>query len=122
METSVSEIQVETKDEKGPVAASPQKERQERKTATLCFKRRKKANKTKPKAGSRTAEETKKHTPEAGGSGQRQPAGAWASIKGLVTGKGPSLQRSRSRLRQRCSPRMGLFLRKRQNPDLSFLA
>jgi A-kinase anchor protein 5 len=85
METSVSEIQVETKDEKGPVAASPQKERQERKTATLCFKRRKKANKTKPKAGSRTAEETKKHTPEAGGSGQRQPAGAWASIKGLVT-------------------------------------
>ncbi|XP_032763847.1 A-kinase anchor protein 5 isoform X3 [Rattus rattus] len=85
METSVSEIQIETKDEKRPEAASPQKERQERKTATLCFKRRKKANKKKAKAGSKTAEETKKHAPEAGGSGQRQPAGAWASIKRLVT-------------------------------------
>ncbi|XP_028645912.1 A-kinase anchor protein 5 [Grammomys surdaster] len=85
METSVSEIQIESKDEKRPVTASPQKERQERKTATLCFKRRKKANKPKAKAGSRTAEETKKHAPEAGGSGQRQPAGAWASIKHLVT-------------------------------------
>ncbi|XP_076778087.1 A-kinase anchor protein 5 [Arvicanthis niloticus] len=85
METSISEIQIETKDEKRPVASSPQKERQERKTATLCFKRRKKANKPKAKAGSRTAEETKKHAPEAGGSGQRQPAGAWTSIKRLVT-------------------------------------
>ncbi|XP_060243655.1 A-kinase anchor protein 5 [Meriones unguiculatus] len=84
-ETVVSEIQVETKDEKGPVAVSPQEERQERKTATLCFKRRKKANKMKPKADSKTVEVTKKHLPEAGDSGQSQPAGAWASIKRLVT-------------------------------------
>nr|AAB07887.1 A-kinase anchoring protein AKAP150 [Rattus norvegicus] len=90
METSVSEIQIETKDEKRPEAASPQKERQERKTATLCFKRRKKVNKKKAKAGSKTAEETEKHAPEAGGSGQRQPAGAWASIKRLVTHRKPS--------------------------------
>ncbi|ERE72751.1 A-kinase anchor protein 5 [Cricetulus griseus] len=85
METKVSEIQIETKDEKGPVAVSPQEERQQRKTATLCFKRRKKANKMKPKSGSKTAEATKKHPPEAGASDQPQPAGAWASIKRLVT-------------------------------------
>ncbi|XP_051003755.1 A-kinase anchor protein 5 [Acomys russatus] len=84
-ETRVSEIQIETKDEKGPVAVSPQEERQERKTATLCFKRRKKANKMKPKAGSETAEVTKKCPPEAGVSPQLQPAGAWASIKRFVT-------------------------------------
>ncbi|XP_031212283.1 A-kinase anchor protein 5 [Mastomys coucha] len=85
METNVSEIQIETKDEKRPVAASPQKERQERKKATLCFKRRKKVSKTKAKAGAKSAEEAKKHASEAGGSGQRPPAGAWASIKRLVT-------------------------------------
>ncbi|XP_035308480.1 A-kinase anchor protein 5 isoform X1 [Cricetulus griseus] len=85
METKVSEIQIETKDEKGPVAVSPQEERQQRKPATLCFKRRKKANKMKPKSGSKTAEATKKHPPEAGASDQPQPAGAWASIKRLVT-------------------------------------
>ncbi|XP_055475252.1 A-kinase anchor protein 5 [Psammomys obesus] len=84
-ETVASEIQVETKGEKGPVAVSPQEERQERKTATLCFKRRKKANKMKPKADSKTVEVTKKRPPEAGDSGQSQPAGAWASLKRLVT-------------------------------------
>ncbi|XP_051051986.1 A-kinase anchor protein 5 isoform X2 [Phodopus roborovskii] len=85
MESRVSEIQIETKDEKGPVAVCPQEERQQRKTATLCFKRRKKANKMKPKAASKTAGVTKKHPPEAGASDQPQPAGAWASIKRLVT-------------------------------------
>ncbi|XP_040598831.1 A-kinase anchor protein 5 [Mesocricetus auratus] len=84
METRVSEIQIETKEEKEPVAVSPQEERQQRKAATLCFKRRKKAGKMKPKAGSKTAEVTK-HPPEAEASGQPQPAGAWASIKRLVT-------------------------------------
>ncbi|XP_059135993.1 A-kinase anchor protein 5 [Peromyscus eremicus] len=85
MESRVSEIQVETKEEKAPVAVSPQEERQEGKTGALCFKRRKKANRTEPKAGSKTAEVTKKRPPEAGDSAQPQPAGAWASIKRLVT-------------------------------------
>ncbi|XP_052595518.1 A-kinase anchor protein 5 [Peromyscus californicus insignis] len=85
MESRVSEIQIETKEEKVPVAVSPQEERQEGKTGTLCFKRRKKANRMKPKAGSKTAEVTKKRPPEAGDSAQPQPAGAWASIKRLVT-------------------------------------
>ncbi|KAL1790380.1 A-kinase anchor protein 5 [Sigmodon hispidus] len=85
MESGVSEIQVETKDEKGSVAVSPQEEGQERKTTTLCFKRRKKENKRKPKVGSKTAEVTKKHPPEAEAPDQPQPTGAWASIKRLVT-------------------------------------
>ncbi|XP_028731888.1 A-kinase anchor protein 5 [Peromyscus leucopus] len=85
MESRVSEIQIETKEEKAPVAVSPQEERQEGKTGTLCFKRRKKANRTQPKAGSKTAEVTKKRPPEAGDPAQPQPAGAWASVKRLVT-------------------------------------
>uniref|UniRef100_A0A8C8W4J5 A kinase-anchoring proteins AKAP-5 and AKAP-12 calmodulin (CaM)-binding domain-containing protein n=1 Tax=Peromyscus maniculatus bairdii TaxID=230844 RepID=A0A8C8W4J5_PERMB len=85
MESRVSEIQIETKEEKAPAAVSPQEERQEGKTGTLCFKRRKKANRTQPKAGSKTAEVTKKRPPEAGDPAQPQPAGAWASVKRLVT-------------------------------------
>ncbi|XP_036062442.1 A-kinase anchor protein 5 [Onychomys torridus] len=84
MESRVSEIQIETKEEKAPVAVSPQEERQEGKTATLCFKRRKKSNRMKPKAGSKTAEVTKTRPSEAGDSAQAQPAGAWASIRRLV--------------------------------------
>ncbi|XP_050009581.1 A-kinase anchor protein 5 isoform X2 [Alexandromys fortis] len=85
MESGASEIQIETKDEKDPGAVCPQKERQERNRATLCFKRRKKASKMKSKVASKTAEETKTRPPEAGASDQPQPAGAWASIKRLVT-------------------------------------
>ncbi|KAL6084651.1 hypothetical protein STEG23_026144 [Scotinomys teguina] len=84
-ETRVSEIQIEPKEEKGPEAVSPQEERQEGKTAALCFKRRKKSNRMKPNAGSKAAEVTKKRPPEAGDSDQPQPGGTWASIKRLVT-------------------------------------
>ncbi|XP_038193100.1 A-kinase anchor protein 5 [Arvicola amphibius] len=85
MESGASEIQIETKDEKEPGAVCPQKERQERNRATLCFKRRKKASKMKSKVTSKTAGGTKTRPPEAGASDQPQPAGAWASIKRLVT-------------------------------------
>ncbi|EPY86168.1 A-kinase anchor protein 5 [Camelus dromedarius] len=87
METTVSEIQVENKDEKRLAEVSPQEERQEEKASMLCFKRRKKAAKAmKPKAGSETADAARKCSPEAGASDQPQPpGGAWASIKRLVT-------------------------------------
>uniref|UniRef100_A0A8C6RAR1 A kinase-anchoring proteins AKAP-5 and AKAP-12 calmodulin (CaM)-binding domain-containing protein n=1 Tax=Nannospalax galili TaxID=1026970 RepID=A0A8C6RAR1_NANGA len=87
METTVSEIQIENKEEKGAAEVSPLEERRERKTATLCFKRRKKAAKVpKPKTGSEAAEVARKCPPEAGASDQpQQPAGAWASIKCLMT-------------------------------------
>nr|XP_020026522.1 LOW QUALITY PROTEIN: A-kinase anchor protein 5 [Castor canadensis] len=84
METTVSEIQVENKDEKREVC--PKVERQEGKTSMLCFKRRKKSAKAlKPQAGSEAADARKCH-PEAGTSDQPQhPEGTWASIKRLVT-------------------------------------
>lgn len=87
METTVSEIQVESKDEKRSVDASPQVERQEKKASKLCFKRRKKSAKAmKPKAGSEAADVARKRSAEAGASDQPQPSrGAWASIKHLVT-------------------------------------
>ncbi|XP_032261184.1 A-kinase anchor protein 5 [Phoca vitulina] len=87
METTVSEIQVESKDEKRPTEVSPQDERQEERASMLCFKRRKKASKAmKPKASSEAAGTARKCPPEAGASEQpRPPGGAWASIKRLVT-------------------------------------
>nr|XP_048271608.1 A-kinase anchor protein 5 isoform X3 [Myodes glareolus] len=85
MDSGASEIQIETKEEKEPGAVCPQKERQERNRATLCFKRRKKASKMKSKVASKTTEGTKTCPPEAGASDQPQPAGAWASIKRFVT-------------------------------------
>ncbi|XP_040497735.1 A-kinase anchor protein 5 [Ursus maritimus] len=87
METTVSEIQVESKDEKRPTEVSPQDERQEERASVLCFKRRKKATKAmKPKASSEAAGTARKCPPEAGASDQPQPpGGAWASIKRLVT-------------------------------------
>ncbi|XP_012633158.1 A-kinase anchor protein 5 [Microcebus murinus] len=87
METTVSEIQVENKDEKGSTKGIPQDERQEEKGSMLCFKRRKKAAKVlKPKASSEAADVTRKCSPEAGASDRPQPpGGAWASIKHLVT-------------------------------------
>lgn len=87
METTVSEIQVESKDEKRPTEVSPQDERQEERASVLCFKRRKKATKAmKPKASSEAAGATMKCPPEAEASDQPQPpGGAWASIKRLVT-------------------------------------
>ncbi|KAK2504459.1 hypothetical protein MC885_014601 [Smutsia gigantea] len=86
MEMTDSEIQVENKDEKRP-EVNPQDERQEEKASMLCFKRRKKVVKaTKPSAGSKAAEVSRKCPPEAGASDQLQPpGGAWASIKRLVT-------------------------------------
>ncbi|XP_037688487.1 A-kinase anchor protein 5 [Choloepus didactylus] len=87
METTLSEIQVENKDEKRSAEGSPQGERQEEKASVLCFKRRKKAAQAlKPKAGSETADAACKYPPEAGASGQSEPlGGAWASVKRLVT-------------------------------------
>ncbi|XP_062947768.1 A-kinase anchor protein 5 [Cynocephalus volans] len=89
METTVSEIQVESKDEKRSAEVSLQDERQEEKASMLCFKRRKKAVKAlKPKAGSEAADVARKCPPEAGASDQPQPpGGAWASIRRLVTGR-----------------------------------
>lgn len=87
MEPTVSEIQVESKDEKRSAEVSLQDERQEGKASMLCFKRRKKSAKAvKPKAGSEAANVARKCRPEAVASDQPQPpGGAWASIKHLVT-------------------------------------
>ncbi|XP_054423429.1 A-kinase anchor protein 5 [Pteronotus mesoamericanus] len=88
METPVSEIQVESKEEKKRSAkVSPQDERQEEKTSTLCFKRRKKSAKAvKPKASSEAGDVAMKCPSEAGTPDQPQPpGGTWASIKRLVT-------------------------------------
>ncbi|XP_048218025.1 A-kinase anchor protein 5 [Perognathus longimembris pacificus] len=93
METAVSEIQVENKDEKISAQVCPQDERQEEKASMLCFKRRKKTGKTtkaqKAKASSESAPAARKHPPETGSSSepQRPRVGAWASIKRLVTGR-----------------------------------
>ncbi|KFO24102.1 A-kinase anchor protein 5 [Fukomys damarensis] len=89
MEATVSEIQVENKDEKRSAEVSPQDEKQKEKTSMLCFKRRKKAAKVlQPKSDSEAAEAARKHPLEARDSDQPQrPGGAWASIKGLVTHK-----------------------------------
>ncbi|KAL2789821.1 A-kinase anchor protein 5 [Daubentonia madagascariensis] len=99
METTVSEIQVENKDEKRSTEGSPQDERQEEKASMFCFKRRKKAAKVlKPKASSEAAVVVRKYPPEAGASDQPQPpGGAWASIKRLVTRR----KRSNSLKRQK---------------------
>ncbi|KAM6170865.1 A-kinase anchor protein 5 [Erethizon dorsatum] len=86
MEATVSEIQVENRDETRSAEVSPQDERQKEKTSMLCFKRRKKAKVLKPKAGAEAAAAVRKGPLEAGASDQPQrPGGAWASIKGLVT-------------------------------------
>ncbi|XP_046503040.1 A-kinase anchor protein 5-like [Equus quagga] len=87
METTVSEIQVESKDEKRPAEVSPQDKRQEEEASMLCFKRRKKpAKAVKPRVGSDAAGVARKCPLEAGASDQPQPqVGAWASIKRLVT-------------------------------------
>lgn len=87
METTVSEIQVENKDEIKLAEVSPQNERREEKTSMLCFKRRKKTVKAvKLKAVSEAANVARECPPEAGASDQSQhPGGAWASIKRLVT-------------------------------------
>ncbi|XP_049626353.1 A-kinase anchor protein 5 isoform X1 [Suncus etruscus] len=91
MESTESEIQVESKDEKRATEVSLQEKRLEEKTSKLCFKRRKKAAKAPtPTAGSEAAAVAKKRPPktETEASDQPRPAGgAWASIKRLVTGK-----------------------------------
>lgn len=87
METPVSDIQVESKDETRSAEVRAQEERQEEKASMLCFKRRKKSSKAmKPKAGSGAVDVASKCASGAGASEQPQPpAGAWASIKRLVT-------------------------------------
>lgn len=87
METTVSEIHVENKDEKRSAEGSPGAERQKEKASMLCFKRRKKAAKAlKPKVGSEAADVARKCPQEAGASDQPEPPrGAWASLKRLVT-------------------------------------
>ncbi|XP_028361352.1 A-kinase anchor protein 5 [Phyllostomus discolor] len=86
METRASEIQVESKEEKRS-EVSPQEEKQEGKSSTLCFKRRKKsARARKPKASSAAGDVATKCPAEAGAPDQPQPpGGTWASIKRLVT-------------------------------------
>ncbi|XP_036887646.1 A-kinase anchor protein 5 [Sturnira hondurensis] len=87
METRVSEIQVESKEEKRSAEVSPQDEKQEEKSSTLCFKRRKKSAKAmKPKASSEAGDVATKCPSEAGAPDPPQtPGGTWASIKRLVT-------------------------------------
>uniref|UniRef100_A0A7N9D3H2 A-kinase anchoring protein 5 n=1 Tax=Macaca fascicularis TaxID=9541 RepID=A0A7N9D3H2_MACFA len=87
METTVSEIHVENKDEKRSAEGSPGADRQKEKASMLCFKRRKKAAKAlKPKVGSEAADVARKCPQEAGASDQPEPPrGAWASLKRLVT-------------------------------------
>ncbi|XP_036290324.1 A-kinase anchor protein 5 [Pipistrellus kuhlii] len=87
METPVSDIQVESKDETGSAEVRARDERQEEKASMLCFKRRKKSAKaTKPKAGPGAVDAAREYGSGAGASEQPQPpAGAWASIKRLVT-------------------------------------
>lgn len=91
MESTESEIQVESKDEKKATEVSLQEQRQEEKTSKLCFKRRKKAAKAStPKAGPEAAAVAKKRPPKTETETPDQPrpaGGAWASIKRLVTGK-----------------------------------
>ncbi|XP_004699058.1 A-kinase anchor protein 5 [Echinops telfairi] len=73
METTISEIQVEQREEKPSAEASAQDGRPEDRAAVLCFKRRKK-----------TAKGPKGPAPS-GASDQRQPLrGAWASFQRLV--------------------------------------
>ncbi|XP_012579929.1 PREDICTED: A-kinase anchor protein 5 [Condylura cristata] len=106
METTASEIQVESKDEKKVTEVSPQDKKQEKKASMLCFKRRKKAAKAvKPKADSKAADAARKHTPEAGASDQLQPpGGAWASIKRLVTRKKRSDSKQQQSLEANVQP------------------
>lgn len=87
METPVSDIQVESKDETGSAEVRARDEKQEEKASMLCFKRRKKSAKaTKPKAGPGAVVTARESGAGAGASEQPQPpAGAWASIKRLVT-------------------------------------
>ncbi|EHB07162.1 A-kinase anchor protein 5 [Heterocephalus glaber] len=87
MEATVSEIQVENKDEKRSAEVSPQDKKQKEKTSILCFKRRKKAAKVlQPRAGSEAAGVARKHPLQEGASDQpQQPGSTWASIKGLVS-------------------------------------
>lgn len=95
METSVSEIQVENKEERRSAEASPRGERPGDKTATLCFKRRKKAapapkQKPKPAVGSEAPAAARPGPgpgPAGAGASHQPPgrAGAWASLQRLVT-------------------------------------
>ncbi|XP_037359390.1 A-kinase anchor protein 5 [Talpa occidentalis] len=106
METTASEIQVESKDEKRLTEVSSQDEKQEEKASMLCFKRRKKAAKAaKPKAGSKAADVARKPTPEAGASDHLPPpGGAWASIKHLVTRKKRSDSKQQQSLEAKTQP------------------
>ncbi|XP_060030838.1 A-kinase anchor protein 5 [Erinaceus europaeus] len=89
MDTTASEIQIESKNEKETAEVSPQDERHEGETSMLCFKRRKKAAKAmKIKADSSTAAVAKKDPPKTGVPDQSQPpGGTWTSFKRLVTHK-----------------------------------
>ncbi|KAM8781340.1 A-kinase anchor protein 5 isoform 1-T1 [Rhynchonycteris naso] len=86
METPVSEIQVESKNEKRSEVSS-QNERQEEKASMLCFKRRKKSDKAMmPRAGPAAADVASKCHSAASASDQPPPpGGACASIKRLIT-------------------------------------
>ncbi|XP_023558714.1 A-kinase anchor protein 5 [Octodon degus] len=88
MAATVSEIQVENKDEKQAAEVSPRDERRKQKASVLCFKRRKKAGKAlKPKACAEAETAAASKAPgDAGAPDQPpRPGGAWASIKGLMT-------------------------------------
>ncbi|XP_043837494.1 A-kinase anchor protein 5 [Dromiciops gliroides] len=95
METTVAEIQVESKDEKESVEISPQDEEQVEKASMICFKRRKKSAKAlKSKncsekalsAPHHTGPRSAKHHTEVEASDQFQsPGGTWAAIRRLVT-------------------------------------
>ncbi|XP_072485722.1 A-kinase anchor protein 5 [Notamacropus eugenii] len=92
METTVAEIQVESKDEKESVEISPQDEEQVEKTSMICFKRRKKSAKAlklkncSEKAPHDTGSCSAKDHTEVEASDQFQsPGGTWAAIRCFVT-------------------------------------
>ncbi|XP_020860501.1 A-kinase anchor protein 5 [Phascolarctos cinereus] len=92
MESTVAEIQVESKDEKESIEISPQHEEQVEKASMICFKRRKKS--AKALKSKNCSEKALRHTGPCGAkdpteveaSDQFQsPGGTWAAIRRLVT-------------------------------------
>ncbi|XP_051833769.1 A-kinase anchor protein 5 [Antechinus flavipes] len=92
METTVAEIQIESKDEKESIDVSPQAEEQAEKASMICFKRRKKSSKAlkskncSEKAPHYTGPSSAEDHTEMEASDQFQsPQGTWAAIRRFVT-------------------------------------
>ncbi|XP_074092241.1 A-kinase anchor protein 5 [Macrotis lagotis] len=94
METTVAEIEVESKDEKASVEISPQDEEQVEKASMICFKRRKKSAKAlKSKNCSekvplpRDSCSPKDRTEGEASDHFQSPGGTWAAIRRFFTRK-----------------------------------